>query len=65
MDRKAQKTATDSQIIVDYIESFAEFVCNMNLGRGTERLWKHLRDLDEQMLKRGILTQKQIDHLNV
>lgn len=65
MDRKTQKTATDSEIIVDYIWTFAEHMTNLNLGRGTERLMKHLKDLDDQMLKRGILSQEQIDRLNM
>lgn len=64
MDRKAQKMALDSEIIVDYVTSYAWHMTNYNLGRGTERLAKHLRDLEEQLLKRGILTPEQIEYLN-
>lgn len=64
MNRKELKTAKDSDVIVDYIRSFSSLVVNMHLGRGTKALAKHLLDLDKEMLKRGILTQEQVDHLN-
>lgn len=64
MTRKEMKTATDSEIILDYIRSYANLSVNQNLGCGIERLSKHLEDLDEQMLKRGILNEDQIRRLN-
>lgn len=65
MNRKEIKTATDGDVIVDYILSYAWHAQNTICNRGTERLAKHLADLDAEMLKRGILNQEQIDRLNM
>lgn len=64
MTRVEMKTADDSQIIVDYIKSYSLFCTNDCLGRGTKAVCKHLQDLDAEMLKRGILSQDQINYLN-
>lgn len=64
MNRKELKTASDSDVIMDYIESYAYFTVNLNTHGGTKAIGRHLKDLDDEMLRRGILTQKQIDRLN-
>ena len=63
MTKKQLKTATDSEVIVDYIETEATYCLNLNMGGGIDRLYNHLLDLNQEMLKRGILSQKQIDRL--
>jgi len=63
MTRKEMKTALDSQLIVDYIDTMAEFCVKLNTGGKFDRLSKHLDDLDAEMLKRFILTPEQIKHL--
>lgn len=65
MDRKSLKKATDSEVVMDYINTYAEFCVNMNLGRGTDRLWKHWLDLDKEIVKRGILAQEQVAKLHL
>lgn len=64
MTKVEMKTADDSQIIVDYIKSYSLFCTNDCLSRGTKAVCKHLKDLDAEMLKRGILSQDQINYLN-
>lgn len=64
MTKIEMKTADDSQIIVDYIKSYSLFCTNDCLCRGTKAVSKHLKDLDAEMLKRGILSQDQINYLN-
>ena len=64
MTKYEMKDARDSEIIVDYIKSYSLFCTNDCLNRGTKAVSKHLQDLDAEMLKRGLLTQEQIDFLN-
>lgn len=64
MTKKELKTAQDNEIIMDYISTYSRMVLNMNFKLRTKALEKHLFDLDAEMLKRGLLTQEQIDCLN-
>lgn len=57
--------APTNKLIVDYIRSSAEFAVNLNLKRGTERLSKHCADLEEELVKRGILTDEDVKVLNL
>ena len=63
MTRKEMKTAKDSEIIVDYIDTMASYCLNLNGNGKIDRLSKHLDDLDSEMLRRFILTPQQIKHL--
>ena len=65
MTRKELRKATDGDIIVEYVLTAAKHAVNQNsYDRGIARLAQHLRDLDAEMLRRGILSQEQIDRLN-
>lgn len=64
MTKKELLTAQDSEIIVDYIKSYCLECMNTNFGGPTKALAKHLAHLDAEMLRRGLLTQDQIDFLN-
>lgn len=64
MTAKELKTAQDSEVILDYIRTYANFVCNLNMNRGIKQSGKHLKDLDVEMLRRGILTEEQVKFLN-
>lgn len=64
MTKKELKAAPDSEIIMDYISTYSRAVLNENLQQPTKALNRHLADLDAEMLKRGLLTQEQIDRLN-
>ena len=63
MTRKEMKTAADSEIIVEYIDTMSNYCLNLNGNGKIDRLAKHLDDLDAEMLKRFILTPDQIKHL--
>ena len=65
MDKKTIKVVPDNKLIVEYIDTYASFCVNMNLGRRTDRLLKHWKDLDAEMLKRGILTEEDINQLHL
>lgn len=64
MTKQEMKTATDGEIIVDYVKTYSIYRLNLNLGGGTKQAAKHLETLDAEILKRGILSQDQIDYLN-
>lgn len=64
MTKKELKTATNNSLIVDLATTYANLICNFNLNRGVIQHEKHLKDLMEEMLKRELLTQKDIDYLN-
>ena len=64
MTIKEMSSAKDNEIIYEYIRSYSHFAVKLNLGGGIEKLSKHLKSLDSEMLKRGILTKEQIDYLN-
>lgn len=64
MTKKEMLKAKDSEIIVDYIRSYSLYCSNMVTHRGTVAVDRHLKDLDVEMLRRGILSQEQVDFLN-
>lgn len=64
MTKTEMKNAENNEIIYSYIKAYSLFCVNMNLGGGTKSLDKELKNLDVEMLKRGLLTEKQIKKLN-
>ena len=63
--RKAEiKTATNSALVYEYAQSYSTLCLNINLGRGTKQAQKHCNDLEEELLKRELLTVEQIKMLN-
>ena len=65
MNQKEIKIASNGSLIVDYVCTSNRFVLNLNLGGRTKADYKHLRDLEKEMLKRGMLTVEQIETLNI
>ena len=64
MTKAEIKKVPDNVLIVDYINTYAEFCVNMNIGRGTKKLYSHWCDLDKEIIKRGILTEEQVAFLH-
>lgn len=64
MRKSELKTAPDSEIILDLVQSYATACLNYNLDRGTKAPEKHLQDLNAEVLRRGILTPEQVKRLN-
>lgn len=66
MNKTYLKTAPDSEIIMEFVKTHARIAVDVNLlGRPLVAITKRLKDLEEEMLKRGLLTQEQIDKLNM
>ena len=65
MTKAELKKATDNEVIFEMIQVYADWCYRSFLGSGFNAVRKHLDSIEAEILKRGILTQKQIDHLNV
>lgn len=66
MTKKELKAAQDSEIIMDFVRTHERIAVDSNLlGKPIKMISKHLEDLDAEMLRRGLLTQEQIDKLNM
>lgn len=56
--------AKDNELITEYVSSYALLLVKFNLDRGTAKAEKHCKDLEKELLKRGILTEENIRTLN-
>lgn len=64
MNKQEIKKATNRELIVEYVKSYSHYDTNFVLRRGTDKLAKHLRDLEEELVNRDILTRSNIEELN-
>lgn len=65
MTKKEIKTASNSEIIVAYINAYTLLNLNYNLNRGTKQLETECKNLEAELIERGILTEEQIQRLNM
>lgn len=65
MSKNKIQSMSNNELIFDYIRFYAKLVLVMNTShRGTKTTEKYLSELDNEMLKRGLLTKEQIEILN-
>lgn len=64
MTKTEMKKAENSEIIFRYIKAYSSLTLNINLGGKTKSLETELTNLNDEMLKRGLLTKDQIRNLN-
>ena len=64
MNKREMKNASDGDLIVEYVKTAAEEASNYVLDRGMVRVQQHRKVLEEEILKRGILTERQIRRAN-
>ena len=64
MNRREMKTVSDGDLIVEYVKTAAEESSNYVLDRGIKKIQLHRKNLEEEILKRGILTEQQIKRAN-
>lgn len=65
MTKKELKYLENNKLITETIYTYAWLLQNDALGRGTKQLEKHFADCCEEMLKREIITQEDVDRLNM
>ena len=64
MNKREMKTASDGDLIVEYVMTAAEESSNYVLYRGIIQIRRHRQIIEEELLKRGILNEKQIRRAN-
>lgn len=65
MTKSEIKKAKDNDLITEYVKSYSSFILNCNFDRGTKQLGQHCQDLEDELLRRGILTNENIDALRL
>lgn len=63
MTKKDIKTLNNGDLIVEYVRTYSAFDVATVLGRGGKALGKHMADLEEELVKRDILTEEHIKRL--
>ena len=58
------KNAPVNALIVDYVQTQSRLTLSYNLGGGTVRDEKHSKDLEAELVKRGLLTEEDVRRLN-
>lgn len=64
MNKREMKTASDGDLIVEYVITACGECSNFVLDRGIVQYQRHRKAIEEELLKRGILTQQQINRAN-
>jgi hypothetical protein len=56
--------AKDSELVYEYVQKYSSLCLNYNLGRATKQLQIHCNNLEEELVKRGLLTEEDVAKLN-
>lgn len=64
MNKREMKTASDGDLIVEYVKTAAEESSNYVLDRGIVQIQRHRKTIEEELMKRGILNERQIRRAN-
>lgn len=64
MKKSEIKNLSNNELIVEYVSIYSLHDTNFILRRGTKQLEKHLKDLEEELVKRNILTESDIEELH-
>lgn len=69
MTKREIKKATNNKLIVEYVRTYSSLCVNLNSAtwenRGTKRYTEHCHDLEAELMERGILTEKDVEYLNM
>jgi len=55
----------DNDLITEYVSAYASLLININMNMGIKQLEKQCANLEEELLKRGLLTEENIKRLNM
>lgn len=64
MNKREMKTVSDGDLIVEYVKTAAEESSNFVLDRGIVLIQRHRKAVEQELLKRGILNERQIKRAN-
>ncbi len=65
MNKKDVPKLKDNDLIEEYVSAYSSLLLNFNLSRGTKQYEGQCRAIEKELLKRGILTEENIRHLNM
>ena len=65
MKKSEIKFLKDNELIAEYVKTFAHYDSNWVLRRGVSQLGKYLKDLEDELIKRNILTEEDVRKLNL
>ena len=65
MRKREIPKAKDNDLITEYVSSYATLLLNYNSSRRIIQAEKHCKDLEVELLKRGILTEENVRSLFV
>lgn len=63
MTKTEMKKATDEQVLVEYILTVSAHDTNFVLDRGTKRLHEHMKNLERELVARGVLSEHAVEVL--
>lgn len=55
----------DNDLITEYVRVYASLLMNTNMNMGVKQLEKQCANLEDELLKRGLLTEENIKRLNM
>lgn len=64
MKKSEIKKVTNNELITEYVRTYSLRDVNWISGRGTERLSRQCKDLERELIARGILTTEDVNYLN-
>lgn len=64
MKKSEIKKVTNNELITEYVRTYSLRDVNWILERGTERLSRQCKDLERELIARGILTTEDVNYLN-
>lgn len=64
MTKREIPKAKDNELIVDYVRTQTLLEANLITGRGIKQLLAHAHDLENELVKRGLLTEADVKYLN-
>ena len=64
MKKNEIEKAKDNELITEYVKSYSNLCLKYNLNRITKQAEAHCKDLERELVKRGLLTEEDIKYLN-
>jgi hypothetical protein len=65
MTRQEVKKSSDNELVRESLHTYGRLLQNWASNRGVKQLEKHWKDCTDEMVKRNILTEEDVNHLNL
>ncbi len=64
MNKQEIKKSANNELVRESIRTYGFLLQNYTLQRGIKQLEKHWKDCTDELIKRNILTEEDVRHLN-